>query len=279
LTHTVNFATRIQNNSNTAIDNIFVDSIRLNSSSTSPITNGLSDHDAQLLTINNIVAAVNLIRLKQRTRKINNDTIMQFQHLLKNETWESVYKHKDINNKYNSFLYTRTFINIFEASFPIKYVSIGKIKNDWITQGIKISCKCKRNLYIYSRNSNDPNARAFYIKYCKILNNVIKEAKKQHYCRLMAKSDNKIKTTRNIVKRETGKIHLAEQMPSLLINNEKVKYPVTVANAFNIFFPTISEGLKFQVRNEDPIPFLKDAFPVKFPVIKIIPTTETEIKV
>jgi triphosphoribosyl-dephospho-CoA synthetase len=91
-------------------------------------------NNAQLLTINNIVAAVNLIPLKQRTRtrKINNDTIMQFQHLLKNETWESLYKDKDINNKYNSFLYT--FLKIFEASFPIKYVSTGKIKNDWITQ-------------------------------------------------------------------------------------------------------------------------------------------------
>jgi hypothetical protein len=42
-------------------------------------------------------------------------------------------------------------------------------------------------------------------------------------------------------------------------------------------FAAISEGLKFQVRNEDPIQFLKDAFPVKFPAIRIIPTTETEI--
>jgi hypothetical protein len=129
-----------------------------------------------------------------------------------------------------------TFLNIFEASFPIKYVSIGKIKNDWITQGIKISCKRKRSLYIYGRNSNDPNTRAFYIKYCKILNNVIKEAKKQHYCRLIVKSDNKIKTMWNIVKRETGKIHLSEQMLSLLINNEKVKDPVTVAMPSIFFF-------------------------------------------
>jgi hypothetical protein len=94
----------------------------------------------------------------------------------------------------------------------------------------------------------------------------------------VAKSDNKIKTTWNIVKRDTGKIQLAEQMPSLLINNEKVKDPVTVADAFNIFILTITEGLKLEVRNEDPISFLKDAFHVKFPAIKIIPTTETEIK-
>jgi hypothetical protein len=63
---------------------------------------------------------------------------------------------------------------------------------------------------MWSRNSNSPNTRAFYIKCCKILKNVIKEANKQHYSRLIAKSDNKIKTTCNIIKRETGKINLTE---------------------------------------------------------------------
>jgi hypothetical protein len=92
LIHTVNFATRIQNDSRTANDNIFVDSIRFSSSSTSPIINGLSDHEAQYL---NIATAGNLIPLKQRTRKVNNETIMQFQLLLKSETWESVYKDND----------------------------------------------------------------------------------------------------------------------------------------------------------------------------------------
>jgi hypothetical protein len=53
--------------------------------------NGLSDHDAQYLMINNIAAAGNLIPLKQRTRKVN-ETIMHFQLLLKSETWESVKK-------------------------------------------------------------------------------------------------------------------------------------------------------------------------------------------
>ena len=52
--HTVNFATRIQYNSSTVTDNIFVDNNRINFSSVSPIINGLSDHDAQILTITNI---------------------------------------------------------------------------------------------------------------------------------------------------------------------------------------------------------------------------------
>jgi len=56
LSHTVDFATRIQNESSTAIDNIFVNNSRLGSTITLPLINGLSDHDAQLLAINNIFA-------------------------------------------------------------------------------------------------------------------------------------------------------------------------------------------------------------------------------
>jgi hypothetical protein len=119
LSHTVNFATRIQNKSYTAIANVFVDNSRLNSSYTSPQINGLSDHDAQFLTINNIYAARNKIPLKQRTRLINSDTLTIFQTLLKQETWEYVYQSQDIICMFNSFL--RSLLNTFEVSFTVKY--------------------------------------------------------------------------------------------------------------------------------------------------------------
>jgi hypothetical protein len=54
--YTAHFATT-QNKSSTAIDNIFVDNSRLESSYTSPLINGLPDHDAHFLTINNICAS------------------------------------------------------------------------------------------------------------------------------------------------------------------------------------------------------------------------------
>jgi len=56
LSHTVNFATRIQNDSSTANDNIFVDNSKLKSFSTSPLIKDLLNHNAQFLTINNIHA-------------------------------------------------------------------------------------------------------------------------------------------------------------------------------------------------------------------------------
>jgi hypothetical protein len=70
LSHTVNFATRIQNESSTAIDNIFVDNSRLGSTITLPLINGLSDHDAQLLTINNIHATTkSLFKTENKNNK------------------------------------------------------------------------------------------------------------------------------------------------------------------------------------------------------------------
>jgi hypothetical protein len=67
--------------------------------------NGLSDHDAQFLTISNIATEVNLTPLKQRTRKINNKTTARFLRLLENEMWEPVFENRDTIYKLNSFLY------------------------------------------------------------------------------------------------------------------------------------------------------------------------------
>jgi hypothetical protein len=53
LTATVHFLTRVQNESNTAIDNIFTDNYKF-TMYVSPIYNGLSDHDSQLLTLKDI---------------------------------------------------------------------------------------------------------------------------------------------------------------------------------------------------------------------------------
>jgi hypothetical protein len=39
--------------------------------------------------------------------------------------------------------------------------------------------------------------KAHYNKYCKTLSNIIREAKRQHYWRLIEKVDNKTKTTWN----------------------------------------------------------------------------------
>jgi hypothetical protein len=77
----------------------------------------------------------------------------------------------------------------------------------------------------------------------------------------------------------TGKVHPTEQVPSLLVNNEKLKDLENVANAFSNFFLRVTEKLNIRkFEKGDAISFLKDSFPGNFPSIKIIPITEAEIK-
>jgi hypothetical protein len=53
LTAKVHFPTRVQNESNMAVDYTSIDNCKFTKYTVSSIYNGLSDHDAQLLTITN----------------------------------------------------------------------------------------------------------------------------------------------------------------------------------------------------------------------------------
>jgi hypothetical protein len=93
---------------------------------------------------------------------------------------------------FNSFLSIN--LRIFYSSFPLKKVNTKTSSHAWITSGIRTSCKCKRDLFLFCGNSYDAKLENYYKTYCKILSKVIKEAKKYHFNRLIKNSDNKMKT-------------------------------------------------------------------------------------
>jgi hypothetical protein len=64
--------------------------------------------------------------------------------------------------------------------------------NTWYTPGIRISCKHTRDLYLLHRNNNDEALKIHYRWYCKVLKDVIREAKKQYYNRQALNSSNEI---------------------------------------------------------------------------------------
>jgi hypothetical protein len=104
-TGTVYCPTRIHNNSVTAIDNILINVFTVDDYISSPPVNGLSDHDAQLITINDI----NFKILNNTPRYIrNNDKhgIADFKIELSLETWDNIFDNSDANCTYNSFLNT-----------------------------------------------------------------------------------------------------------------------------------------------------------------------------
>ena len=111
----MDFSTRFNKTSCSTIDNVFID----NSShlfKVLPIINGLSDHDFQYLTVNNVFLnkGYNLIDNKKLITKA---TILNFVNMLQDESWRDVYSHHDINKSFNSFLIH------FESCVPIHHTN------------------------------------------------------------------------------------------------------------------------------------------------------------
>jgi hypothetical protein len=90
-------------------------------------------------------------------------------------------------------------------------------------KGIQISCRHKRDLYIKYRITSDPQKKYYYKKYCTILKKVIKQAKKLYYNTLIKTSVNKIKTTWNITRENTGKIQDLNGISEINLENEIVE--------------------------------------------------------
>jgi hypothetical protein len=99
-----------------------------------------------------------------------------------------------------------TYLRIVYTSFHFrKIVERGKSR-PWITMGIKTYCNHKRQLYLFSKDSNDINLIEYYKQHCKIRARVITEVKRSKYNNQIINSTNKMKTTWNIIKSETNRL-------------------------------------------------------------------------
>jgi len=143
----------------------------------SPIHNGLSDHDAQVLKIKN----VNLHLQKHRIytiRNINNYSIEEFKTSLSCEVWDSIfscYGNTDTDILFN--LFHNNYLRIFYTSFTSQKIIERSNNNSWLKPGIRISCKRKRCLYLLTKDSDYVIFKNYNAQYCKTLTGVIKEAK------------------------------------------------------------------------------------------------------
>ena len=193
-----------------------------------PFINGLSDHDAQIITLTDISTPIPEQSFSL-FRKVDDNTIRNFVHLLSYENWENVFLEENVNIIYNNFV--NNYLRIL-------YVRLKNLQNSkpWLTKGIKISCLNKRRLYLNYRKSNNPNLKQHYKKYCQILSRVITAANRLHYSKLISQSDNKQKTIWNIIKTLTNNRKTSNITFPININDEPPTNPTSIANVFNTYF-------------------------------------------
>jgi hypothetical protein len=203
-----------------------------------PIVNGLSDHDAQEIWLD-IAVSPKQNYITRQHRNFNKYSIDEFLTNLSYENWENVFNNEDVNVSFNNFL--NTYLRIFNSYFISKPIWLKHNNTRWITKGIRDSCKHKRELYILSREMKDANLTLYYKQYCKILTKVILTAKKLYYDSKIANSNNKMKTTWEILKKETGNKNCSHKVQALEMNNVKITDQNAIANSFNKYFVSIAD--------------------------------------
>ncbi|XP_047115624.1 uncharacterized protein LOC124795597 [Schistocerca piceifrons] len=243
LTATVKVATRITPTSQTGLDQILIDKEKLESS-VKVFNRGYSDHKAQIHTTTKEGRPVENNLLKVKRRIYRQKSIDHFNSLLHTEDWSDVYEKQNLNSKFNIFL--EKMVKHFDTAFPQKMVNIREKTRGkgWITKGIRTSCQKKRELHIMCKENNaTEEMHTHYKTYTKILQKVIKLAKRVYNDYYINNSTNKVKAMWDIIKKETGKNKRAEENIVLIHNNKKILQPTETANIFKKYFTGIAENL------------------------------------
>jgi hypothetical protein len=275
----ITFPTRNSGFSHTIIDNFFIDANRFKLTA-QPLINGLSDHDAQIVMLHDIIST-NTSQIPLYTRIIDSISTVRFIEMLSNENWEDVFHDSEVNFIFNTF--HNIYLRLFYCCFLLKKKPNLSASKPWITNGIKISCAKKSELFRTYRCTKDPRFKVYYKTYCKILAATIVAAKNKYYDEQILKSQNKIKATWNIIKTATNNRKKSTNLNFLNIKNCLTSDPVLIAEAFNAYFSSIAGQIIMEATsqnkfmNDNPLSFLHDKFKQLNSRLKFKFTTTHEI--
>ena len=133
------------------MDGFFLDIMKYSSITAYPFENGLSYYNMPIVICNNQNISLHRMPLKKKVRLINDQTLHNFQSLLQEETWDTVYSMNNVHKMFNNF--QCILARNFENSLPTIYIGNRPKDNNWIMKGTKLPCKIKIKLYILSSSS------------------------------------------------------------------------------------------------------------------------------
>lgn len=256
LTHTVKQPTRKQY----LIDNIYVN--KQENYSVEVIKTALSDHNGIFLSDDQI----NISNKHFIYKRIYSDIKLQeLNDKLSQQDWSQVYEEELVNVAFE-FFHT-TLCKLIKSTFPLTKIDINKHRlNNWITKGIRTSCKTKRNKFLMYKNGDI--TKEDYMKYANILKHVIKRAKKLEHERQIIRSNNKTKTIWNTINQYKGKV---KQSTSFTESIGKGRDKLLTLNKANHSFLNVCPNLPEAISNTQKIK-------VNTRSMFLLPTTETEVK-
>lgn len=237
--------TRITLNTQSCIDNILTLKLKSKMFNLLNLELGISDHRALLL---NIPKKSSEKLNKNKTPKVkkrifSTKNIENFVSMIDCIKWDVFSYNSFTTNCQNFFC---TFQNLFEESFPLKFFgnkAKPSNKKMWVTEGIKISSKRKRELSQLAKRSNNVNFINYVKNYKRIFKNVCNESKRRCNANFIKDSVNKSKAAWTVVKSELGCKKVDHNFPDIKIFDKCINNPQEIAELFNKKFTNIAKEI------------------------------------
>lgn len=227
------------------------------------IFTGISDHSAQILTLYSECNEKGFILRRLFFEK----SISEFCHDIQSEHYNRVFLGGDVNQKYGDF--ANTFLRYFYKHFPLKHVKLMRSKRPLYLNDPEIT-RCRNNMTAYQVMSHDfPHLSPIYKHFKSTYHNLLNEARLKYYQNMFDKSQNKSKTSWQII--------------NDIVGNNKLCHSNTVcpdlraaANSFNNYFSTVASDLVSQ-RLPATFTFDNSSIPINDVSFFITPVTIDEL--
>lgn len=253
--HTI--PTRVVSCSRSCIDNIYTN-LLLDTCKIDIFDNDLSDHTFQILKFENCFNKIPCQIFSHRDFSRSN--ISHFVTSIDNENWESLWSQNcsNVNILYSIFL--SIFKSHFNSCFPVKTIkvnnNVNKIKG-WVTPGIIISSKRKRELHLLSKKSNNKNFLNYVKNYKKVFRQCVRKAKLQYNSNLIISATNKTKMAWKVIKSETSSHKKSCQINLLVEKGIPLTRPSKIADTLNKHFLYTTRCLNLSANYTTSDSFLK----------------------
>lgn len=169
--------------------------------------------------------------------------MLKFKNELQLVNWlETLETKNNVNENFDAF--AKTLKITLDKCIPKQKIKICKTRKlPWLTMGIKKSCLNKRLYRLFLTQTSNETLKKHYKLYEKILKKTVQKAKKIRNAHKFKKSNNKMKTTWQIINSENRNNNSKiKQNIALEINNRLCQRPKEVANAFNHYFSQIGNS-------------------------------------
>lgn len=204
---------------------------------------GLSDHDTGQLISIPVEMKVEPIKSWFITKRdFSNKNVNTFLQCLQNISWSEVYSETSANDAFTKF--HEEFLLYFGLCFPVNKIKITNKsnQNSWISKGLRISAKIKRNLRLKFYKLKNKRNKMKYLKYNKVFKKCISTAQKLKNISLINASKNVCAASWKVINKHTSSTKPRTYLKNLIHNGNALSDPIDIANAFNDYYINLTNN-------------------------------------